>query len=146
MHTNTHRNTNTNTITGRQNMQMANYAHCVCATNLILSKPQIDKYFNLHNKHTHIDAHTHTGILIVYFNWFSLNLLISFCQQLPAEPQRSIIRVTCRLQLIARWLFTLSFSPYLPRSLFHVFPFPTSLLPFPQLICMCDCVRNINNA
>lgn len=64
MHTNTHRNTNTNTITGRQNMQMANYAHCVyvcvCATNLILSKPQIDKYFNLHNKHTHTHRRTHS--------------------------------------------------------------------------------------
>lgn len=46
----------------RQNVQMANYAQfvcvCVCgyATNLILSKPQIDKYFNLHNKH----SNTHT--------------------------------------------------------------------------------------
>jgi len=34
---------------------------CMCVTNLILSKPQIDKYFNLHNKHKHHTlTHTHS--------------------------------------------------------------------------------------
>lgn len=91
MHTNTHRNTNTNTITGRQNMQMANYAHCVracvcvCATNLILSKPQIDKYFNLHNKHTHTQTYTlilaYLSYILIDSHWIYWFHFVNSCRQ-----------------------------------------------------------------